>query len=120
MKILWTLTATLWRALLHTVPTMIGILLINFLLLQLAPGDAADVVAGESGSATQESLAALRSQFGLDQSIGVQLEATQFSVLTIILLALLLRFAARVRGCASIRQDEPLHRRQVAFFRSLD
>ena len=73
MKILLTLNAAFWRALLHTLPTMFGILLINFLLLQLAPGDAADVMAGESGSATQESLAALRSQFGLDQSIPVQL-----------------------------------------------
>jgi peptide/nickel transport system permease protein len=73
MKILLTLSHALWRALLHTLPTMLGILLINFLLLQLAPGDAADVMAGESGSATQESLAALRSQFGLDQSISMQL-----------------------------------------------
>ncbi len=63
----------LLRALVHTVPTVIGILLINFFLLQLAPGDAADVMAGESGSATAESLAALRSQFGLDQPLWVQL-----------------------------------------------
>lgn len=63
----------LLRALAHTVPTVIGILLINFFLLQLAPGDAADVMAGESGSATAESLAALRSQFGLDQPLLVQL-----------------------------------------------
>jgi len=73
MKTLLTFGGALWRTLLHTLPTMLGILLINFLLLQLAPGDAADVMAGESGSATQESLAALRSQFGLDQSIPVQL-----------------------------------------------
>ena len=73
MKTWLTLSRALWRALLHTLPTMLGILLINFLLLQLAPGDAADVMAGESGSATQESLAALRSQFGLDQSIPLQL-----------------------------------------------
>ena len=73
MRLFSTLGQALWRALLHTLPTMLGILLINFLLLQLAPGDAADVMAGESGSATQESLAALRSQFGLDQSIPAQL-----------------------------------------------
>ncbi|EPJ84843.1 binding-protein-dependent transport systems inner membrane component [Pseudomonas sp. CFII64] len=73
MKTLLTFGGALWRTLLHTLPTMLGILLINFLLLQLAPGDAADVMAGESGSATQESLAALRSQFGLDQTIPVQL-----------------------------------------------
>lgn len=73
MKTLRTFGNALRRALLHTLPTMFGILLINFLLLQLAPGDAADVMAGESGSATRESLAALRSQFGLDQPLGMQL-----------------------------------------------
>ena len=73
MRLIATLAHALGRTLLHTLPTMLGILLINFLLLQLAPGDAADVMAGESGSATQESLAALRSQFGLDQPIPLQL-----------------------------------------------
>ncbi|MCU1726870.1 ABC transporter permease [Pseudomonas sp. 7P_10.2_Bac1] len=73
MNTLLNLASTLWRTLLHTVPTLLGILLINFFLLHLAPGDAADVMAGESGSATPESLAALRSQFGLDQSLAVQL-----------------------------------------------
>lgn len=73
MKTLLILSSASLRALAHTLPTMLGILLINFLLLQMAPGDAADVMAGESGSATVESLAALRSQFGLDQSIPIQL-----------------------------------------------
>jgi peptide/nickel transport system permease protein len=45
----------------------------NFLLLHLAPGDAVDVLAGESGSATPEYLAHLRQVFGLDQPLYVQL-----------------------------------------------
>jgi peptide/nickel transport system permease protein len=56
----------------HAVPAVIGIAAVNFLLLQLAPGDAADVLAGESGSATAEYVAALKAQFGLDQPVWVQ------------------------------------------------
>lgn len=52
---------------------MLGIVILNFFLLKLAPGDAADVMAAEAGSATVESMAALRSRFGLDNPILVQL-----------------------------------------------
>jgi peptide/nickel transport system permease protein len=67
------LAKTFRRTMLRAIPTAIGILIINFFLLQLAPGDAADVLAGESGSATMETVAALRAHFGLDQPIVVQL-----------------------------------------------
>jgi len=56
------LRRTAWQA----VPTVIGIVVLNFCLLQLLPGDAADVIAAESGSATVEGMAALRAHFGLD------------------------------------------------------
>jgi len=49
------------------------IVVLNFLLLQLAPGDAADVLAGEAGAATPEYMAQLRSSFGLDQPLWMQL-----------------------------------------------
>lgn len=62
----------IWR-LLQAVPTVLVIVALNFLLLQLAPGDAADVLAGEAGSATPEFMAQLRQKFGLDQPLGVQL-----------------------------------------------
>jgi peptide/nickel transport system permease protein len=52
---------------------VIGIVVLNFLLLQLAPGDAADVLAGEAGSATPEYMALLRQKFGLDQPLYIQL-----------------------------------------------
>jgi peptide/nickel transport system permease protein len=35
----------------------------------LAPGDAADALAAESGSATEETMTALRAHFGLDQPL---------------------------------------------------
>lgn len=47
--------------------------MLNFLLLRLAPGDAASVLAGEAGSATPEYMAQLRQRFGLDQPVLVQL-----------------------------------------------
>jgi len=62
---------TLWQAL----PTVFGILLLNFLLLRLIPGDAVDVLASESGGATQATLAQWRSHFGLDLGLGQQLLA---------------------------------------------
>lgn len=61
------------RRLAQAVPTVLVIVALNFLLLQLAPGDAADVLAGEAGSATPEFMAQLRQTFGLDQPVGVQL-----------------------------------------------
>ena len=46
---------------------MLGIVVLCFLLLQLLPGDAADVLAAESGSATAETMAQMRGHFGLNQ-----------------------------------------------------
>jgi peptide/nickel transport system permease protein len=60
-----TLRRTAWQA----VPTILAIVVIDFFLLRLAPGDAADALAAESGSATEETMAALRAHFGLDQPV---------------------------------------------------
>lgn len=62
---------------------VLGIAIINFFLLRLAPGDAAQVMAGEAGSATPEYVAALRRQFGLDQPLYVQFLAYLKNVLTL-------------------------------------
>ncbi|MEW6644877.1 MAG: ABC transporter permease [Pseudomonadota bacterium] len=69
------LAKTFRRTALQAIPTIFGIVVLNFLLLQLAPGDAADVLAGESGSATVETVAALKARFGLDQPALIQLLA---------------------------------------------
>lgn len=63
------------RTAIQAVPTVIGIVILNFLLLQLAPGDAADVMAGEAGAATEETMRMLRQRFGLDLSVLEQLLA---------------------------------------------
>ncbi|MFC5353810.1 ABC transporter permease [Azospirillum himalayense] len=60
------------RSAAQVVFVLLGIALINFFLLHLAPGDAAQVLAGESGAATPEYMEALRRQFGLDQPLHVQ------------------------------------------------
>lgn len=54
------------------VPVIFGIIVLNFLLIHLAPGDAASVLAGESGAATPEYMDELRHKFGLDQSLVMQ------------------------------------------------
>src|SRR4029450_13080088 len=59
----------LWQAI-HVV---LGVVVLNFLLLQLAPGDAATVLAGEAGGAPAEYVQALRQRFGLDKPVPVQL-----------------------------------------------
>ncbi|MBV8620070.1 MAG: ABC transporter permease [Curvibacter sp.] len=66
-----TLRRTAWQA----VPTVIGVVVLNFFLMQALPGDAADVMAAEAGSATAETMAQLRQHFGLDLPVLEQLGA---------------------------------------------
>ena len=57
-----------WSALL-----ILAVLVLNFLLIHLAPGDPADVIAGEMGGATQEMLDDIRRSYGLDKPLHIQL-----------------------------------------------
>lgn len=57
------------RRLAQMVPVLLAIATLNFLLLHMAPGDAADIIAGQMGHATPESVAALRAEFGLDKPL---------------------------------------------------
>ena len=61
------------RRCLHAAPVIFGIVVVNFLLLQLMEGDAVDALAGEAASATPEYMEQLRAKFGLDQPVHVQL-----------------------------------------------
>lgn len=71
------------RRLALAIPTILTIVVLNFALVHLAPGDAADVLAGEAGSATPQYMAQLRHNFGLDQPLYVQLLAYLKQVLTL-------------------------------------
>ncbi len=71
------------KRLLQAIPVVIAILIINFFLLHMAEGDAADVLAGEAGSATPEYMAQLREKFGLDKPLPVQLAIYLKNVLSL-------------------------------------
>ena len=58
------------RRLLHLGPVLLGVSLIVFMVLHLAPGDPAEVMLG--ANANKEDLARLRTQLGLDQPLYVQ------------------------------------------------
>lgn len=64
---------SLLRNALQAIPTVFVIVTLGFFLLQMAPGDAADYVAAETGAATEESMAAIRRAFGLDLPMLTQL-----------------------------------------------
>ena len=49
------------------------IVIFNFFLIQMAPGDPAAILAGEAGATDEEFLRQLRERFGLDQPLHVQL-----------------------------------------------
>jgi peptide/nickel transport system permease protein len=54
------------RRVLHAAPMVLLVVLANFLLLRLAPGDLVDVMAGEAGAATPEYMSQMRHEFGMD------------------------------------------------------
>lgn len=59
--------------LLQAVPVIFGVVILCFLMLQLAPGDLATVLAGESGGASDAYIAELQKRYGLDKPMLVQL-----------------------------------------------
>ena len=52
---------------------VLGVVILNFLLIRMAPGDPAAVLAGEAGSSDPAYVEQLRREFGLDQPVYVQL-----------------------------------------------
>lgn len=52
---------------------LFAVLILNFLLLHLAPGDIADTIAGDMGGADAEVMEEIRARFGLDQPFHHQL-----------------------------------------------
>jgi glutathione transport system permease protein len=58
------------KRLLVAIPTLLAVLTVVFFFVRIAPGDPALVILGDS--ATQEALAALRAQLGLDKPVFVQ------------------------------------------------
>lgn len=62
----------LLRRLLNAVPLVLGIVVVNFLLIHLAPGDPVQVLAGDY-QLSDDQIESLRRQMGLDRPVPVQL-----------------------------------------------
>jgi peptide/nickel transport system permease protein len=62
----------LWRVL-QGVALVLAVVVLNFVLVHAAPGDPVETIAGASGGMTAETMAELRTQYGLDKSLPVQL-----------------------------------------------
>lgn len=52
---------------------LFAVLILNFVLVHMAPGDIADTIAGSMGGATAEDMAKIRADYGLDQPLLLQL-----------------------------------------------
>lgn len=78
MKILLPLAQRIFYALL----LLVAVLVLNFSMLHLAPGDIADTIAQASGGADAEMLEQIRKDYGLDQPFIVQLGSYIGKVLT--------------------------------------
>jgi peptide/nickel transport system permease protein len=61
-----------WR-LVKSVAVLLAVIVLNFTILRLAPGDPALVLAGEQGAADAAFVDQIRADFGLDRSIPAQL-----------------------------------------------
>lgn len=64
---------TIARRLAYAIALILAVLILNFLLIQMAPGDPVSVIAGEMGGASQEVMDGIRARYGLDRPIPVQL-----------------------------------------------
>ena len=65
---------TFWFGrLLKMAGVVLAIVVLNFMIIRLAPGDPASVMAGEAGAADAQFVQQLRQEFGLDQPLPTQL-----------------------------------------------
>ncbi len=61
------------RRLAYAVGLVLAVVVLNFLLIHLAPGDPVDTIAGSMGGMSEALRATLRHQYGLDRPLPVQL-----------------------------------------------
>jgi len=67
------IVAYMLRRILQAAPVVLLIMVGSFLLINLAPGDAVDALVGDMGGADPAFVERLRQEYGLDQSLPVQL-----------------------------------------------
>jgi len=61
------------RQVVYSLLLLLAVLVLNFLLIHLAPGDPVQSIVGEMGGATPEIIAQIRAEYGLDKSLVEQL-----------------------------------------------
>jgi peptide/nickel transport system permease protein len=69
MKVLYPYLTRIFYALV----LLLAVIVLNFTLIHIAPGDAVTALVGDMGGATPELIARIRADYGLDQSFPVQL-----------------------------------------------
>lgn len=77
-----TALTTLATRLFYAAVLLLAVLVLNFTMMHLAPGDVADTIAQSMGGADSEVLAQIRADYGLDRPFLVQLDAYLGRVLT--------------------------------------
>lgn len=65
--------ASIGKRILYGAVVLFAVIVLNFLLIHAAPGDAADTIASAMGGATSEMLTQIRQTYGLDKSLPEQL-----------------------------------------------
>jgi len=65
--------SALIRHIIYSLLLLLAVLVLNFLLIHLAPGDPVQTMIGEMGGATPEIIAQIRLEYGLDKSLSEQL-----------------------------------------------
>ena len=76
MKTLWMIVQRISYALI----LLLAVLVLNFTLMYLAPGDIADTIAGDMGGANAEVMAEIRRSYGLDRPVWEQLVSYLWNV----------------------------------------
>ena len=61
------------RRILQAIPVILLIMIGSFLIIKLAPGDTVDALVGDMGGADPQFVANLRTEYGLDQAVWIQL-----------------------------------------------
>jgi peptide/nickel transport system permease protein len=59
----------------YAIILLLTVIVLNFILIEIAPGDPVDTLVGEMGGATEEVIRQLRAEYGLDRSLPVRLAA---------------------------------------------
>src|SRR6266508_7038163 len=65
--------AFIGRRVLQSIPLILAIAVGTFVLVHIAPGDVAMMLAGEAGGTSEEILKSIRAEYGLDRPLAEQL-----------------------------------------------